>query len=154
MTGAAGFTLRHAFHGCLVGTLLGLEYIRMTTVAAAQGLNVDGVREGDVADIAGFENDIPGMASGTVGLNRKGPLAVMTGAAGFTLLHYFHADMVAVILLFEYFRVALLAISAMDIMAEYNFSDCLGLYGDFFNNSSHSSHAAHADGEQSGRQGN
>ena len=42
MTGAAGFTALHGFHGCfLVRTSLGLEQVGMTTVAAIEHFYVD-----------------------------------------------------------------------------------------------------------------
>ena len=156
MTGAAGFAVLHSLHGRLVRTAPGLVQVGVATVATLQHLDVDGVREGDVADVFVREENVAGMAPGAVTGDAKSLLAVMAGAAGLAPFHSFHADVVAVALLFENFRVAFTAVGAMFPMTEFDFTDCPGLYIDLVHHAPDttpsSSQLPHTNGIEDGRQ--
>jgi hypothetical protein len=99
------------------------------------------VGEGDIPDILVCEDDVAGMAFVAVAGYCKGFSAIVAGAAGFSSLHYFHADVIAVALFFEEFRVALVALGAMLYMAENDLPDGFGLYVDFVDHFTYISHA-------------
>ena len=96
MTGAAGFTVLHVFHGRLVGAAFGLKQVGMATIAATKHFNVYGVREGDVAVIFILVENVTGMALGAVTVTgyAESIRPVVTGTAGFTLPHVFHGCLV------------------------------------------------------------
>ena len=130
MTGPAGFTVLHVFHGRLVRAALGLEQIGMAAVAAFKYLDMNRMRESNVARIFVLVEDVAGMALVAVAGNAERFLAVVTGAAGIARLHHFHADVVAVVLLFKYLRVTPAAVGAVHFMAEDNSTHGRGLYAD------------------------
>jgi hypothetical protein len=93
---------------------------------------VGGVREGNVAGIVVFEENVAGMAGDTVASDAECLFAVMAGPAGPAFFHLSHADWSAAgILLFEDFRVTLITISAMYGVAEENLANGLSRYVDF-----------------------
>jgi len=158
VTGSAGAAVFHIFHGRLVRSALGLVQIGVAGVAA-EHLDVNRMREDDVPGIFFLEEDVASMAGGAVGRYAEGCLPVVTAPTGFASLHRFHADVIAVALLFEPFRMAHITVSTMEAVAESDRADGLGLDFDFVHHlphphATHSSHAFHANGIQNGRQGN
>jgi len=153
MTGAAGYAVLHVFHICLVRAALSLEQVGMTTVAALEHFNVDCMREYYLSDVFIIVENITSVASGTVAFNAECFPAVMAGTAGHASLHGFHADVVAVVLLFEQFRVTAITVGAMSAMTEDDFTDGFGLYVDFVHYTPHSSHSPHTNSIEDRRQG-
>ena len=144
MAGPAEFAVFHGFHGYLVCTFLSLEQIRMAAVASSKHLYVSRMGKSYLADnFVNKLNILHLVASGAIGRYRESPFPVMTGTAGLALLHHFHGDMVAVVLLFENFRMTLLTIGAMYIMIKYYIAYSLCMYGDFTHHEAHPSHATH-----------
>ena len=155
MTGTAGFSVLHGFHGCLVRSALCLIQVGMATVTTLKHFNVYGVREGNVADAFVLEDDVAGMAFSAVTCNVECLPAVVAGTAGLAPLHYFHADMVAVAFLLEEFWMTRITLGSMYVMAEDDCTDGPGLYVDFVHHSPdtpHSSIVSHTNGVQGGRQ--
>jgi hypothetical protein len=142
MTGAAGFAVRHRLHCGVVAVVLRLEEVWMAIITAKHA-DVNVVAKHRLANIPGLDRDIAGVTSGTITGDAECLLSVVTGTAGPALLHRFHADVVAVILLFEETRVADITFGAMQTVAEDNFANRLGLYGEFVHHPSYVAHTSH-----------
>lgn len=130
VTGSTGFALLHVFHGRLIRATLSLEQVGMAIVAAKHAC-VNGVREGDVTSVFFLEENVAGMTRDAVTSYAERSIPIVATAAGFAAFHFFHAGVVAVVLLFENFRMTRITFGAMYFMTEYNFTDGLGLYVDF-----------------------
>jgi hypothetical protein len=142
MTSAARFAVRHRLHRGMVAVVLRLEEFWMAIITAEHAA-VNIMAKHHLANIPGLDRDIAGVTSGTITGDTECLLSVVAGSAGFTLLHRFHADVVAIILLLEEFRVASITVGAMQTMAEDNLADSLGLYGEFVHHPSYVAHTSH-----------
>jgi hypothetical protein len=139
VAGSARFAVFHRFHRFLVAVVLGPEGSRVA-LTTTKHVAVNIMAEHHVADIRGPDRNIAGMALGAVAFDAERSATIVTGAAGLSLLHDLHTDMVAVSLLFEELRMAKIAVGAMPTMAENNLADCPGLNGYFVDHISHSAH--------------
>lgn len=158
MTGTAGFTILHLFHGRLIRAPFGLEQVGMAIVTAKHAC-VYGVGESDVTDAFVLEEDVAGMAFVAIASHAERPIPIMAAATRPTSLHRFHVDVVAVALLLKEFRVTFITSGAMFSMAEEDLADGLSLYVDFVYHpplparAAHAGHTRHVKCEQKRRQG-
>lgn len=127
MAGTTGCSVRHRLHRDMVAVVLGFEGVRMAVFTTERAI-MDIVAKNYLADAPGPDCDVPGMAFGATASDAERPLSVVAGSAGLALFHCFHADMVAIVLLLEDLRVAGIAVSTMQAVAEGNAADVLGLY--------------------------
>jgi hypothetical protein len=130
VTGAAGPALGHRLHRGVIAVFLRLEEVGVALVTTEHA-GMDAVTEYNLAEGTGLDCNVPGMASGAITGDTERPAAIVACAAGHSPLHHFHADMIAVSLLFEDLRVTKCAVGTMAAMTENNFADPLGLDGDF-----------------------
>lgn len=106
MAGAAGFPVLHVLHGCFfVRPAFSLVKTWMAFIAAKL-FNVAGVWENCLANYFVLKGDVSGMAFDAISFDAESFCAVVTGTAGFAVLHVFHAGVIAISLLYENFRVA------------------------------------------------
>jgi len=140
MAGAARLTLGHRIHGRMVAVVPRLEEVGMALFAAVH-VDMNSVTEHGNTDTLGLDRNITGVTGDTVAGHTEGLSPVMTSAAGSALLHQFHGDMVAVILLFEDARVADITLKSMSTMAEDDCADVFGLDREFVYHPSDTSHA-------------
>ena len=91
MAGAAGSAVLHVLHGRWVRSLSGCKDGRMT-FGAGELCQVDGVRKEYFTDILIGKGDINGlgMAGDAIALDAESTGTVVTGAAGFAVLHVLH----------------------------------------------------------------
>ena len=149
MAGAARLAVCHRIHGGMVAVVARLEKIGMA-LFATEHIDMHFVAEHGNADALGLDRNIASVTGDTVAGHAESLPPVVTGAAGSTLLHQFHGDMVAVVLLFEDTRVADITFEGMPTVAEDNRADTLGLYGEFVNHTCDTTHASHAYSMQNG----
>jgi hypothetical protein len=151
MAGAARRAVCHRFHRSVVAIVLRLEEIGMALVATEQtAMNI--MAEHHLADGLGLNHNITGMTLGAVASNAERLLPIVAGSTGSAPFHQFHGDVITVVLLFEECRMTRVTVCAMQAMAEDNFADSLGLYGEFIHHTSYTSHTApHIYGMQNGR---
>jgi hypothetical protein len=151
----ARLTFPHLFHGRPVGSALSLEQVGVAFFAAKHAAMHE-MREGDIPGVFILEEYIAGMAGDAVTFNAECRPPIVTGAARLASLHRFHADVVAIALFYEDFRVTHITAGPVYPVAEDNFADGLGLDFDFIDHYPHAPHAPrlpHTNGLQRGRHG-
>jgi hypothetical protein len=121
---------RHLPHSHLVAVGLGIKYAGVT-FAATKHLSMKCMTERDSINIIGFDAHINGstVTSGTVFGNPKRRIAIVTGAAGFTCLHFLHPNLVAVDFGLEHLRMTFITAEhlGVNIVAERNCADVFSL---------------------------
>jgi hypothetical protein len=155
MARPAELTILHIFHSHPVRSPLGLEQVGMAFGTSEQ-FEMNGVREGYVACVLILEKNVAGsgMAFDAVAGYVESLLAIMAGPAGLSVFHCFHADVIAIALLFEDLGVTRITgkQAAMHIMIEDNLADRFGLYMNLGHHGphAHSTHFSHTDSIQHG----
>lgn len=96
VTGTTVFALVHSIHRHVVPLVHRLEEVGMAGVAGEVHVEVCLVRERSLAGILIGPFQIAGMAGCAVGLDGKSGIAIVTGAAIFTIVHGAHRHAVAI----------------------------------------------------------
>ncbi len=149
MAGAAGRAVRHRLHGGMVAVVAWLEKVRVA-LFATEHPDMNLVAERNLADTLGLDHNVAGVTLDAVPGHAEGLPSVVASTAGSASLHRFHADVVAVVLLFEELRVTHITPGAMHAVTEDNCSDALGLDGEFVHHPRDTSHVTHANSMQQG----
>jgi hypothetical protein len=136
----------------VIAVFLRLEEVGVALVTTEHA-GMDFMAEYNLAQVNGLDRNIPGMASGAITGDTERPAAIVACAAGHSPLHHFHADVVAVSLLFEDLRMTEPAVGAVATMTENNFADLLGPDGDFVRHGPDTPHFSHTGSIKNGCQG-
>jgi hypothetical protein len=109
MAATAGFSGFHLFHTDLVAVGFGFKCVRMTFVTT-EHLDMCIVAEDNRPHRTLDGNILCAlMTTSTIGFDTEGVIAVMTGTAGFSSFHLFHANLVTVGLCLEGLRMTFIA---------------------------------------------